>query len=221
MNPKLIRQFDLIPESCLGQEITIIGAGAIGSWTCLALAKMGLCNIRVYDFDVVSEENMNSQLYPLKAIGNPKCQSLQDLIYQFTATPIKVHTEKWDGQVHPGLVITAVDSMQVRRQVYDAYVAQAPHTKAIIDPRMSAENALLYVYKPMDEHDSLTYSKSLYSDSQGTQEPCTAKATIYTANLLAGLTVKAVKDQVTRHPNYLRTAHWNIADNELLCFNQA
>ena len=35
---------------------------------------------------------------------------------------------------------------------------------------------------------------------------------IYCANMLAGLTVKAVKDLLTR-PDYLRTAQWSIKEN--------
>ena len=64
-NEHLIRQFDLIPEDVLGEPITIIGVGAIGSWTTLALAKMGFQNLTVFDDDKVSIENMNSQFYPM------------------------------------------------------------------------------------------------------------------------------------------------------------
>lgn len=221
MNPKLQRQFDLIPENVLGEEITIIGAGAIGSWTCLALAKMGFANLRVYDFDTVSIENMNSQLYPETMLGYSKIRALANLTHMFTGVEILGIDSPWENQIHSGIIIAAVDSMAVRQQVYDCYSKPlAFRTRAVIDPRMGAENALLYVYKPGDKEDRQAYAKSLYTDEKAVPEPCTAKATIYTANLISGLVCKAVKDLVTGRPNYLRSAQWNIRDNELFCFER-
>ena len=221
MNPKLQRQFDIIPENVLGEEITIIGAGAIGSWTTLALAKMGFSNLRVYDFDYVSIENMSSQLYPETMLGYSKVRALTNLVHMFTGVEIQGIDSKWEGHIHPGIVIAALDSMEVRKQVFDVYSRPiAFRTRAVIDPRMGAENALLYVYRPSDKDDCKAYARSLYTDENALPEPCTGKATIYTANLLSGLVCKAVKDLVTSRPNYLRNAQWNIRDNELLCFER-
>lgn len=218
MNPALIRQYDLIPEASLGENITVIGAGAVGSWTVLALAKMGFGNIRVFDHDSVSMENMNSQMYPLDMIGVPKVKALSHLVHYFTGVQLITHQEKWETQIYPGIVIGAVDSMTVRRQIYVNYKKSGYRTRAVIDPRMGAENALLYTYKPMDATDCQAYEKSLYAEEEALAEPCTGKATIYTANLLSGLVCKAVKDQIVKRPNYLRTAQWDIGNNELLCF---
>ena len=68
-NQNLTRQLDLIPIAVLGTRITIIGAGAVGGWTSLALAKMGFSNITVFDYDVVEVENLNCQLYGPKHLG--------------------------------------------------------------------------------------------------------------------------------------------------------
>lgn len=92
-------------------------------------------------------------------------------------------------------------------------------TKAVIDPRMGAETALLFVMNPMDAKDIDSYEKSLYTDDSAVQERCTEKATIYCAIMLAGLVVKAVKDLITT-PEYLRTAQWSIKDNQLLAWKK-
>jgi molybdopterin/thiamine biosynthesis adenylyltransferase len=214
----LTRQLDLIPMDVLGEEITIIGAGAIGSWVTLSLAKMGFGNIRVYDHDTISIENMNCQFYPMNAIGESKVETLCNLVADFTNIDITPLNQKWFGERHNGIVISAVDCMDVRQSIFEAYRMKGYNTRAVIDGRMGAENALLYVYKPMNIESCHHYSKSLYSNEEAVAERCTAKATIYTANLLAGLVCKAVKDQLTTS-TYLKSAQWDIKNNELLCFN--
>lgn len=212
LNQHLTRQADLIPASILGEKITIIGAGAIGSWTALALAKMGFADITVFDHDTVEIENMNSQFYPLGAVGRLKVTALNDLLWSFTGQGAEINPCKYEKGQHRGIVIAAVDSMEVRRLIWEQHKNRALATKAIIDPRMGAEQALLYAMNPMDAKDQKDYEKSLYSDADAVQEKCTAKATIYTANMLAGLVCKTVVDVLTR-PDYLRIAQWNIREN--------
>lgn len=216
-NEHLTRQMDIIPLSILGEKITVIGAGAIGGWTVLALAKMGFCNIEVFDFDKVDLVNLNSQFYRQKDVGKFKVAALQELVEDFTGVKIGITADRWYGGTRPGIVIAAVDSMEVRKQIWVAHAGKSPLTRVIIDPRMGAEQALLYAMNPSNPKDREDYSKSLYTDSEAVQERCTAKATIYTANLLSGLVVKCVKDVLTR-PDYLRVAQWDIAANDLFCF---
>lgn len=210
-NQHLTRQMDLIPIEVLGEPITIIGAGAIGSWVTLALAKMGFENLTVYDFDSVDVENLNSQFYPRDAVGTKKVIALNKLVWDFCGHGIEIR-ECYDHGAFPGIVISAVDSMEVRKLIWDNHKNKSFGTRAIIDPRMGAEQALLYVMNPMDAADQATYEKTLYTDKDAVHEHCTAKSTIYTANMLAGLVCKAVKDLLT-HPDYLRIASWNIREN--------
>lgn len=215
----LTRQLDLIPTSVLGEKITIIGAGAIGSFTALTLAKMGFVDISVWDFDEVSIENMNSQFYRRQDIGKPKVEALYGLICDFTETEIDCRKERYQGGMPlPGIVISAVDSMQARRLIWDTHKNRAPHTKRVIDPRMGAEVALMYVMDPNSKVDQATYEKTLYTDQEGLQERCTAKAVMYTATMLSGLVAKAVKDILVKEP-YTRTAQWSIKDCQLLAWN--
>lgn len=219
-NEHLTRQLDIIPLNALDEKITVIGAGAIGSWVVLSLAKMGFHDITVYDHDHVDTVNLNSQFYPLSSVGNPKVATLHDLVRMFTGVEITGKHEKYETGMFPGIVISAVDSMEVRKTIWQNHAKKSPFTKLVVDPRMGAEEALLYAMNPMDEHDNIAYAKALYSDADSVHERCTAKATIYTANLLAGLVVKAVKDCVTKEAEPLRTAIWNIKANQLECFNR-
>lgn len=210
----LTRQMDIIPVTTLGQAITVIGAGAIGSFTVLSLVKMGFENVTVYDFDDVSVENMNCQWYRLQDIGKKKAEALRDLIREFTGVDINAVSERFQEQPLRGIVITAVDSMAARRHIWERIKA-TPSAKILIDPRMAAEYALAYVMNPADHKDVLSYEKVLYTDDEAVQERCTAKATMYTSTMIAGYVAKAVKDVVTGG-KYARVSHWDIGMNNLL-----
>lgn len=216
-NDHLTRQLEIIPLGVLANPITIIGAGAIGGWVALSLAKMGAEKISVWDFDTVTVENMNCQFYRLADIGKPKVLALQALIRDFTGTEIEARNEKYSHGVFSGVVVCAVDSMAIRKTIWENHKGKSPFTRALIDPRMGAEEALLYVMSPMVKRDQTAYEKTLYSDAEAVAERCTAKSTIYTANLLAGLVVKAVKDLWTGKP-FTRVVNWSIASNEMLSF---
>ncbi len=214
----LIRQADIIPLESLAESVTIIGAGAIGSWVALALAKMGMERITVLDHDKVSKENFNSQFYPLRMLEEKKVYALQDMVALFTGTKINAVLEKYTGQcAFDGIVISAVDSMDVRRVIWEKHKKDGLGTSLLIDPRMGAETALLYAVEPkLDE----SYPNSLYTDEEAVQAPCTARATVYTANLLAGLVCKCVKDWITKQPRYLCHAAWDIAKNDVMLFTR-
>lgn len=217
-NPKfLTRQLDLIPLENLGQKITIIGAGAIGSHTALALARMGFGNLEIWDYDVVSEENMNNQGYYIDQIGTSKVEALASMIKRAMGFDVKVVNDIYTGNQETlagSIVIAAVDSMTARKIIWKA-VKESTATM-FIDPRMGAESALLYVRRP-DEVKS--YEATLYTDDQAVRESCTAKSTIYCANLLSGIVVKAVKDIVLGE-NYTRTVEWSIKDNGIIIYKK-
>jgi molybdopterin/thiamine biosynthesis adenylyltransferase len=216
-NEHLTRQMDLIPVRVLGEPITIIGAGAVGSFTALTLAKMGFKDLTVFDFDKIEVENMNCQFYRFEDIGKPKALALQNLVKDFTGVEINAHNERYESGQFKGIIISAVDSMKVRKMIWDNHKETAVATKLIIDPRMGAEFALAYAMNPMSEKDINSYEKTLYSDEDAEHERCTAKATMYTALGLASHVCKIVKDYLCNDKRYARVMEWNIAENAQKC----
>lgn len=209
----LTRQMDIIPMDLLIQPITVIGAGAIGSFAVLSLVKMGFENVMVYDFDEVSVENMNCQWFRFSDIGKKKAVALKDLIKDFTKAEIDISTERFVNQPLHGIVITAVDSMEARKVIWEQ-IKQSSTVKFLVDPRMASEYALTYVMDPSDAKDRETYEKVLYTDAEAIEERCTAKSTMYTATMIAGYVAKMVKDIVTKG-KYARVSHWDIGMNNL------
>jgi len=204
------RHASLIKPEAYDKTIAIVGCGAIGSHTAISLARMGYSFITLYDDDVVSEENMGSQGFYIGDIGKPKVDALASHI--FSASGIKVYTQNKRVDAYDTLsddiVIASVDSMNARREILQAYIRE---DGIFIDPRMGAEFARLFVLN-MNNEKREAYKKVWYADSDAVQEACTAKATVYCANLLSGFVVKTVKD-ITNDEPYMRTLDFDIRKN--------
>src|SRR5690348_12932263 len=115
---RLLRQLDLLPLEKLDVPVTVIGAGAVGSFTVLTLAKMGLSRITAWDDDVVDEHNLPNQFFRLEDVGRPKVEALAALVRSFEGVDIDVHGVRFESGSLQGIVVAAVDSMASRRRVW-------------------------------------------------------------------------------------------------------
>lgn len=219
---RLVRQSELIPFETLDKRITIVGAGAIGSFTSLSLAKIGFQKQVVFDPDHVDTANMNCQFYRTSDIDRPKVEALYDLVKDFTSVEItKFPVALMPAMTIPqtDILISAVDSMEVRKELWER-AKKDRGVKYFIDGRMGGESILLYVMNPKDPKDIEAYEKTLYSSEEAMHERCTMKATMYTVNLIAGLITKAVKDLATGHKEYTRIISWDLTCNSYMGFNK-
>lgn len=212
-NEHLTRQADIIPcDVAARTPVTIVGAGAIGSWVAMLLAKSGFTNLTVYDHDTVDAVNMSSQGYRFKDIGKAKVYALKDMLDDCVPTPLDANRfipTKWSLNTHAaGILVLAVDDMAARKDIYNGVKRGMFMTTHVIDTRMGAEVAMLYTTKP---HSEDWYEKTLYSNEDSVQERCTAKATIYTACALSSMVVQTIK-QVACGEDYNKNIQWNIKE---------
>ena len=84
------RHRELFDAEQFNTPITIIGVGATGSWLTLMLAKLGIKDITVYDFDVVEEHNIANQAFCIHQIDKEKVIALSDIIAEETNTEINI-----------------------------------------------------------------------------------------------------------------------------------
>ena len=77
MSERYANQEKLLDQKTLEDlSFVVIGAGAIGSYTVMGLAKMGAKKITVYDHDSLETHNFDSQFYPFTAVGSKKVLAL-------------------------------------------------------------------------------------------------------------------------------------------------
>jgi len=190
----LTRQSRLIPwEKAAELRVSIVGCGAVGSWTGLLLAKMGVDRLTIYDHDTVDVVNMSSQVFAFSDIGENKAEALRRVITSHAPhAKVSAYSRKFDFthdlEKPCDVMISCADSMAVRRELFEKTQAAW-----FIDGRMAAEKYHLYCVNTKDQAQRDNYSRTLYSDESAEQEPCTAKATGYCATNLASLIVREVK----------------------------
>jgi len=177
MNEYQLRQTGiLIPDKV--KDITVVGAGGIGSWTTLVLTKMGFQNIKVIDFDGVEEHNIGSQFYEIEDLGQSKLESLKKNISSFSDVQIETHEERID-RTDTEVLILAVDNMDARKEIIEN-----SKFEFCIDGRMGGETFTIYSFY-REELDR--YKQTLFPQSESTQEPCTARAICYNTFGIASL----------------------------------
>ena len=177
---RFIRQRDILPPDKLAAlEVTIIGAGAVGSFTCLTLAKMGVTDISIFDGDTVEEHNLPNQWYKPDHVGWNKTDALWDIIVDFTGVELRARSHHYTHEPLTGIVICCVDTMDTRLLLWREVKKFKPDL--YIDARMGAEVGKILVVNPADPASCRRYEEDLYPSSEAFHAPCTAKATVYCA----------------------------------------
>lgn len=189
-----IRQSGLVDESILNTPITIVGAGAIGSFVALALAKCGFHSMTVLDPDTIEEHNISNQFYPLGNIGENKVTALRSMLRQFEDIDIVTHPDIYRGIEGglKGIVISAVDNMATRKQLYEE-CRRNPNVKAYIDGRMGGNQLEVYTVEPKNAQSKKYYKSILWSDDEASETRCTEKAVIYNVLTIASWIVNQTR----------------------------
>ena len=179
------RQQELIPPERLAAcPATVIGVGAIGRQVALQLAAIGIGNLQLIDFDIVEESNLASQGYREHDIGQLKVSATAEACRQINAElSIDAVETRFRRSMSIGdAVFCCVDSIDTRRLIWEA---TKDRTRFFTDGRMNAE--VIRVLSASDQASREYYPTTLFSAEQAHAGSCTAKSTIYTANIAAGL----------------------------------
>ncbi len=188
-----VRQKDLLPQEVLDTcHAVVVGVGAIGRQVALQLAAMGIPSATLIDFDRVEKVNLGPQGFFDKDVGEEKTSVtrllMQDLNPEIGGVDYCDRFRRADLRtyfVNPprkNVVFCCVDSMEIRKLVWETVRASAVF---FVDGRMNGEVIrVLTAFNPVVDK---LYEKSLFSDGEAFQGSCTARSTIYSANIAAGM----------------------------------
>lgn len=181
------------------EDINVIvgGAGGIGSWTTLLLARAGFQPL-VYDFDVLEEHNMGGQLYPKGLVGKPKVEALQIICRDFAQEELMIFNEVIDENTPSHFYcISAFDNMKARKAMFDSWsslIAPENPQAIFIDGRLTAEQMQIFCVTPSRIEE---YRKHLFDDSEVEDAPCTMKQTSHAAAMIAAHIVGFFTNHIT------------------------
>jgi molybdopterin/thiamine biosynthesis adenylyltransferase len=189
------RQLALFPEKNMDIVVHIIGVGAIGSWVALECAKLGIKNIHLWDYDKIEPHNVPNQAYGLESVGKYKVEAIAQTIRDQMGNTNKVTIHNVDIEKEcsrkdlSGVVFSCVDSMKLRKHLWENNVKMNPSILLWNETRMGIEQGMVYAVDPTNSAHAKEYENTLYSD-ESTQEPaCNARAIINTSVLTASIAV--------------------------------
>ena len=184
-NPRLIRQQNLIPSDRLaGLTATVIGVGAIGRQDSLQLASIGVPSIQLIDFDTVDETNITTQGYRATDVGTLKVEATSSAISQIDSDiQVEAINDRFRPRHATGEVIfCCVDSISARTAIWRS---AATSCRFWADGRMLGE--AMRILCVANDTGGQHYPTTLFRQSEAQQGQCTARSTIYAANIAAGL----------------------------------
>lgn len=200
------RQLGLVSmDELVKQKVTIIGCGGIGSFVAPALAKLGITKFELWDFDLVEPHNVPNQNFVPSDVGFYKVEIVGKKLVKDYKVEVIEHREKWDGDDLDGIVVVAVDTMEVRHQIWKK-VKFNVGVKALIDGRIGGLTVNVHSLNPTDIDDIRAYEAHLYTDKQVEDLPCTERAIIDVAYLVTALIVRAVRAYVSEDETMRLTA---------------
>ena len=183
-NERFSRQADIVPrERILDCTATIIGVGAIGRQVALQLTAIGVPHLQLIDFDHVEISNLATQGFLQKDLKRPKVDVTAEFVREMNNDlVVEVILERFKRSTPVGnCVFACVDSIEIRKLIWDAVKDKVSF---YCDGRMSAE--VLRIITACDEKGREYYPQTLFTAQQAHAGPCTAKTTIYCANIAAG-----------------------------------
>ena len=185
------RQINILNPEEFTTRINIIGVGATGSWMSLALAKMGLNKLHLYDFDTVGVHNLPNQMFGLRDIERNKAHSMRNIIKMLTGFVVKSKDEKLEGDTPlQGIVFMLTDTMKSRKDIYYKAIKNNPNIELLIETRMDLRGGRIYVIDPTNREQIKRYEETLYGDDEAEVSACGVSQTVLPTAL--GITSHAI-----------------------------
>jgi sulfur carrier protein ThiS adenylyltransferase len=190
-----VRQRQLVPpEKLAAVRAVVVGVGAVGRQVAVQLAATGAPSLDLVDHDVVGVENLAPQAFWQRDVGRPKVEATAEACRLLNPSATVVgHPQRFHRSSPKYLatftdsgattaVFCCVDSITARHLVWEAVRGRAAF---FADGRMSAEviRVLASGNLPSDAY----YATTLFAPEQAHAGSCTARSTVYTATIAAGL----------------------------------
>ena len=142
----LSKSFEFFRPDMCKSRIHIIGCGSVGSTVAELLARFGLTEISLYDFDHVEPHNIVNQMFTQDDLYKLKTEAVADMICRINPEAkdhLKLYNEGYTGQKLNGYVFLCVDNIDLRRQIatenkYNTFI------KAMFDFRTRLTDAQHY-----------------------------------------------------------------------------
>ncbi len=155
-------------------KVHIIGCGAVGSTLAENLARAGIDNFVLYDFDRVESKNVVNQMFAAADIGQFKVNAVERIIKSINPdASVRKRPSGWNGEVVSGYVFMCPDSIEIRQRIART-IKDSPFVKGVFDFRTALTSAQHFAadWSDKDQRDAFISSMDFSGDE--VQEVTTA-----------------------------------------------
>jgi hypothetical protein len=187
------------------ENITIGGAGGLGSWLAFFLGRIGH-NLTVFDFDHVGIENIGGgQFYKQNQAGTEKTTALRQNLFDFVGHMNMTGFGRYEKgiQVNP-ITITTFDNMEARKDMMETWYEMAkvkPHgidqLYAFINISMLPEGGFIEVIDKPSR--AKKWLEEWVPSNEMPDLACTFKSTTHNAAIMAGYGVNMLNNLIFNH----------------------
>ncbi len=182
---RFARQDELVPHATLDElQVSVIGVGAIGRQVTVQLAALGVNKLQLVDFDQVEWTNVTTQGYLARDVGQAKVQAAACAVREIEpSADVTLVCDRYRPKMKIGAaVFCCVDSISARTAIWRS---AGTACRFWCDGRMLGE--VIRVLSVADGAGRSHYPATLFHETEAQVGRCTARATIYTAAIAAGL----------------------------------
>jgi hypothetical protein len=159
-------------------RLHIVGCGSVGSTLAENLARCGLKNFTLWDFDRVEQHNIVNQMFRRQDVGRLKVEALKDILVEINedcAESIQLKPAGWQGKMMSGYIFLCVDNIEIRRKIVEQHM-NSTDVKAIYDFRTGLEIAQHFAadWTDREMREALLASMQFSHDEAKAEEPVTA-----------------------------------------------
>ena len=142
----LSKSYDFFQPEKDDAKIHIVGCGSVGSTIAENLARCGVKNMVLWDFDTVEAHNIVNQMFRQQDVGKSKVEALKDILCDINpeiSDTVDLKPDGWQGKLMSGYIFLCVDNIELRRQIVERHM-DSPYVKAVFDFRTLLESAQHY-----------------------------------------------------------------------------
>ena len=121
-----------------GAKVAVAGLGGLGSNIAVMLARSGIGELLLVDFDVVDVTNLNRQMYFISQLGKPKAEALPEILRQinpyltYKSVCVKVTPENVKELFYEyPIVCEAFDKPDQKAMLVRELLTQCPKTTVV------------------------------------------------------------------------------------------
>ena len=142
----LSKSFEYFDPTAINDRCHIIGCGSVGSTIAENLARLGVKDFVLYDFDIVEPHNIANQMFVNSDIKKLKVEATKRIIVDINpdaADDIVLEPKGWNGKMLSGYIFLCVDNIELRRKIVEQHM-HSPSVKVMFDIRTLLESGQHY-----------------------------------------------------------------------------